>query len=156
LHWRRYWFGTALHLSTVSYRVWCVIALEQVLVWDSFTFKNSQLQGLVCYCIRAGTGLGELYTSARSVTGFGVLVHWSRYWFGTALHLSTVSYRVCCVIALEQVLVWDSFTVKHGQLQTYMLPRCTETQTSNSSVDITAWWVSRPELVPVTGGIVCV
>jgi hypothetical protein len=24
---------------------------------------------------------------------------------------------VWCVIALEQVLVWDSFTVKHGQLQ---------------------------------------
>jgi hypothetical protein len=30
------------------------------------------------------------------------------------------SHRLCmvlCVIALEQVLVWDSFTVKHGQLQ---------------------------------------
>jgi hypothetical protein len=25
---------------------------------------------------------------------------------------------VWCVIALEQVLVWDSFTLKHGQLQT--------------------------------------
>jgi hypothetical protein len=25
---------------------------------------------------------------------FGVLLHWSRYWFGTALHLSTVSYRL--------------------------------------------------------------
>jgi hypothetical protein len=31
------------------------------------------------------------------------------------------SHRFCmvwCVVALEQVLVWDSFTVKHGQLQT--------------------------------------
>jgi hypothetical protein len=26
--------------------VWCVIALEQVLVWDSFTLKHSQFQTL--------------------------------------------------------------------------------------------------------------
>jgi hypothetical protein len=25
---------------------------------------------------------------------------------------------VCCVIPLEQVLVWDTFSLKHGQLQT--------------------------------------
>jgi hypothetical protein len=64
--------------------VWCVIVLEQVLVWDSFTLKHGQLQVsgaisthhqehncgvqpevlyvLVGYCIGAGTGLGQLYT----------------------------------------------------------------------------------------------
>jgi hypothetical protein len=26
--------------------------------------------------------------------GFGVLLRWSRYWFGTPLHLSTVSFRL--------------------------------------------------------------
>jgi hypothetical protein len=46
-------------------------------------------------------------------------LHWSRYWFGTALQLSTVRYRLQREgFALEQVLVWDRFTVKHGQIQT--------------------------------------
>jgi hypothetical protein len=78
--------------------------------------------------------------------------------FGCYLHPSSAAQlqQVCmvlCVIALEQVLVWDSVSLKHGQLQkcrandernkecsvhvvgpetyTCILPRCTEPQTSN-------------------------
>jgi hypothetical protein len=44
-------------------------ALDQAPVWDSPTVKHGQLQcGLVCYYIGAGTGLGQLYSSAWSVT----------------------------------------------------------------------------------------
>jgi hypothetical protein len=50
-------------LTALCGLVWCVIALEQVLVWDSFTVKHGQLQ------------------------------------FGTALHLSTVSFR--CVLSVQ-------------------------------------------------------
>jgi hypothetical protein len=36
----------------------------------------------------------QLQRTAIDFVWFGVLLHYTRYWFGTALHLSTVSYRL--------------------------------------------------------------
>jgi hypothetical protein len=32
-------------------------------------------------------------------------------------------FMVLCFIPLEQVLVWDSFTLEHGQLQTHVVKK---------------------------------
>jgi hypothetical protein len=42
----------------------------------------------------------KLQSSAIGFVWFGVLLHWSRYWFGTALHLSTVSYSQTAIVLL--------------------------------------------------------
>jgi hypothetical protein len=42
-------------------------------------------------------GVKYLNTGLRTAIdlyGFGVLLHWCRYWFGTALLLRTVSFRL--------------------------------------------------------------
>jgi uncharacterized membrane protein (DUF485 family) len=36
---------------------------------------------------------------------FGVLLDWSRYWFGTALQLSTVSYGLCLGVKVSQISI---------------------------------------------------
>jgi hypothetical protein len=43
----------------------------------------------------------QLQSTAIGFVWFGVLLHWSRYWFGTALQLSTVSYRLLTTLALH-------------------------------------------------------
>jgi hypothetical protein len=77
----------------------------------------------------------QLQRTAIGFVWFGVLLHWSRYWFGTALHLSTVSYTL--VLGHFNTLAWpvtdwfwdtlarpvtdwfwDTLTLYHGQLRT--------------------------------------
>jgi hypothetical protein len=47
------------------------------------------------------------------VYGSGVLLHWSRYWFGTALHLSTVSYRLVWDHTIPKQIQWHTHTHWH-------------------------------------------
>jgi hypothetical protein len=54
---------------------------------------------LFWYCVVMICGFLADSLCALCTDGFGVLFHWSTYWCGTPLHLSTVSYR----------LVWEGF-----------------------------------------------
>jgi hypothetical protein len=43
-------------------------------------------------CYLHQSSAAQLQHTAIGCVWFGVLLHWSRYWFGTAVQLSTVSY----------------------------------------------------------------
>jgi hypothetical protein len=68
----------------------------------SFFKVSCDIYVLVCvsldlfwYCVVMMCGFfADSFCAMFVYLRFGVLFRWSRYWFGTALHLSTVSYRL--------------------------------------------------------------
>jgi hypothetical protein len=100
-------------------------SLKSLLVTSSFTLAtNTDIAShlmfvvpyiLVIYMFNSGPVHCILYFFRRWLYMFRVL-------FAPIIRSTTAAYshRFCmvwCVIPLEQVLVWDSFTLKYGQLQ---------------------------------------
>jgi hypothetical protein len=69
----------------------------------------------------------QLQCTATGVYGFGMLVHWSRYWLG---HLTLLAQSISDCTS-SWTLNW-----------TYMLPRCTEPWTSNTDSYLIFCWSS--------------
>jgi hypothetical protein len=58
-------------------------------------FFNSFVVSSTCFgCYLHPSSEAQLQRTAIDFVWFGVLFHWSRYWFGTHLNLSTVSYSL--------------------------------------------------------------
>jgi hypothetical protein len=78
-------------------------------------FFISFVVSFTCFgCYLHPSSGAQLQRTAIGCVWFGGLFHWSRYWFGTSLHLSTVSYS------------------------TRNTERCTEPQTSNFNLVLSA------------------
>jgi hypothetical protein len=94
---------------------WCGVLKHSYTHWDFIKTKES-LTGM----FNSGPTRCTLYSLFLS---WHRELYMFRVLFAPIIRSTTAAYshRFCmvwCVIALEQVLVWDSFTVKHGQLQT--------------------------------------
>jgi hypothetical protein len=57
-----------------------------------FFLDNVSCTCFGCY-LHSSSG-AQLQRTAIGCVWFGVLLHWSRYWLGTALQLSKVSYDI--------------------------------------------------------------
>jgi hypothetical protein len=61
---------------------------------------------MFCYCVvMMHDFFADSFYAIFVYLRFGALFHWSRYWFGTPLHLSTVSYRLVREGFARRVLV---------------------------------------------------
>jgi hypothetical protein len=75
----------SVHLGNV-----CLIQVQLDIHYILYFFLDNVSSTCFGCCLHPSTG-AQLQRTAIGFVWFGVLLHWSRYWFGTALHLSMVS-----------------------------------------------------------------
>jgi hypothetical protein len=75
-------------------------------------FVSSFVVSSTCFgCYLHPPSGAQLQRTTIGFVWFGVLFHWSRYWFGTPLHLSTIIYRLtvlkCKGVLNQYLLQWN-------------------------------------------------
>jgi hypothetical protein len=119
--WRIYWI---IFWDNIGIIFWDHIG---IIYWDNI--------GIIYWDGSQANSVCMFYSSPTRCTLYSLFLSWQRYvymfrvLFAPIIRSTTAAYshRFCmvwCVIALEQVLVWDSFTVNHSQLQTDWLTDC--------------------------------
>jgi hypothetical protein len=77
---------------TYSFRI-CLIQVQLDVHYILYFFLDNVSS--TCFgCYLHPSSAAQMQRTAIGFVWFGVLFHYSRYWFGTPLHVSTVSYRL--------------------------------------------------------------
>jgi hypothetical protein len=78
-----------------------------------FFLDNVSSKCFGCY-LHPSSG-AQLQHTAIGGVWFGVFFHWSRYWFGTPLHLNTISYRLYLTVPKPVPAPMDFFNLLNHQ-----------------------------------------